>query len=84
MVDNDQSRAVRAILQHDDVSTAAELVYYFVHELGVSHSDAWHAVRHRIPSSARAAPVHDVPSYFNAEPETDTRESGLSRCNGYS
>lgn len=46
-MDQDQARAVRAILQYDDTSTAAELVYYFVHELGVSGFEAWEAVYQR-------------------------------------
>ncbi len=45
----EQLRAVRAILQHDDNSSPAELVYYFVHELGVAPTDAWKAVYHRPP-----------------------------------
>lgn len=45
----DQLRAVRAILQFDASSTAAELVYYFVHELGVTPGDAWRAVYRRPP-----------------------------------
>ena len=45
----DQLRAVRAILQFDASSTAAELVYYFVHELGVTPGDAWRAAYRRPP-----------------------------------
>ena len=45
----DQLRAVRAILRWDDTSTAAELVYYFVHELNVKPGEAWKAVYSRAP-----------------------------------
>lgn len=48
-MDIHQARAVNAILQHDDSSTGAELVYYFVHELGVAPGEAWRAVRQRAP-----------------------------------
>jgi len=43
-MDADQQRAVEAILRHDADSTRAELVYYFVHELGVLEREAWLAV----------------------------------------
>ena len=43
----DQLRAIKAVLQHDDTSTNAELVYYFVHEFAVSPADAWRAVYRR-------------------------------------
>ncbi|HSB96306.1 MAG TPA: hypothetical protein VLC91_07655 [Spongiibacteraceae bacterium] len=43
-MDADQQRAVAAILRHDADSTGAELVYYFVHELGVLEREAWLAV----------------------------------------
>lgn len=48
-MDIDQLRAVRAILRWDDTSTAAELVYYFVHELNVMPTEAWKAVYDRPP-----------------------------------
>jgi hypothetical protein len=43
-MDTDQKRAVEAILRHDLDSSGAELVYYFVHELGVLEREAWQAV----------------------------------------
>jgi hypothetical protein len=43
-MDADQQRAVDAILKHDLDSSAAELVYYFVHELGVLEREAWQIV----------------------------------------
>lgn len=43
-MDADQRRAVAAILRHDHESSGAELVYYFVHELGVAERTAWEAV----------------------------------------
>lgn len=46
-MDADQQRAVDAILRHDLESTGAELVYYFVHELGVAEREAWQAVAQR-------------------------------------
>lgn len=46
-MDEDQRRAVAAILRHDRESSGAELVYYFVHELGVAERTAWEAVAGR-------------------------------------
>jgi hypothetical protein len=46
-MDADQRRAVAAILRHDQESSGAELVYYFVHELGVAERTAWQAVANR-------------------------------------
>jgi hypothetical protein len=46
-MDVDQHRAVTAILNHDRESSGAELVYYFVHELGVAEKTAWQAVATR-------------------------------------
>lgn len=46
-MDADQRRAVAAILRHDLESSGAELVYYFVHELGVAERTAWQAVAER-------------------------------------
>lgn len=43
-MDADQQRAVDAIVKHDRDSTGAELVYYFVHELGVLEREAWQIV----------------------------------------
>lgn len=43
-MDADQRRAVDAILRHDRESSGAELVYYFVHELGVAEREAWQEV----------------------------------------
>jgi hypothetical protein len=43
-MDADQQRAVDAILKHDLESTGAELVYYFVHELGIAEREAWQVV----------------------------------------
>lgn len=40
-MDVDQKRAVEAILRHDKESTGAELVYYFVNELGMAEREAW-------------------------------------------
>lgn len=43
-MDADQQRAVDAILKHDLESSGAELVYYFVHELGILEREAWQVV----------------------------------------
>jgi hypothetical protein len=43
-MDADQQRAVNAILKHDPDSTGAELVYYFVHELGILEREAWQVI----------------------------------------
>lgn len=43
----DQMRAINAILRYDETSTGAELVYYFVNELGVSEAEAWRCVHGR-------------------------------------
>jgi hypothetical protein len=47
MMNIDQMRAVKAILQYDDTSTGAELVYYFVSELGIPAAEAWQVVHSR-------------------------------------
>lgn len=58
-MDVDQSRAVRAILRWDDTSTAAELVYYFVHELNVKPIEAWKAVYCRTPIQNGVSEVNE-------------------------
>lgn len=59
-MDIDQLRAVRAILRWDDTSTAAELVYYFVHELNVKPVEAWKAVYCRPPVQRGVSAMHET------------------------
>lgn len=59
-MDIDQLRAVRAILHWDDTSTAAELVYYFVHELKVAPTEAWKAVYSRPPLQQGISSMHET------------------------
>jgi hypothetical protein len=66
MMNIDQMRAVRAILLRDDTSTAAELVYYFVHELGVAPGEAWRAVYRRPPIPRAAHSAREL-NNWNAE-----------------
>lgn len=58
-MDADQQRAVAAILRHDLESSGAELVYYFVHELGVAEREAWQAVAERWRSSGQST-LHNL------------------------
>jgi hypothetical protein len=61
-MDVDQRRAVDAILRHDHESSGAEIVYYFVHELGVGEREAWQAVlcrRGLMACTAAAVPASE-------------------------
>lgn len=59
-MDADQRRAVDAILIHDQDSSGAELVYYFVHELGLAEREAWQEVMGRPATNAPVANVSRV------------------------
>lgn len=74
MMNIDQMRAVRAILQRDDTSTAAELVYYFVHELGVAPGDAWRAVYRRPPLLNAAKTTEEFDAQEFADWNRDIRQ----------
>lgn len=73
----DQRRAVDAILRHDRESSGTELVYYFVHELGVAEREAWRAVAQRWRKGAANVANASIPLRARTTPPRASLSSGL-------